>query len=499
MNNGINQQKQQGIEINIFSFLKELSKKIWIILLIVVIAGAGSGVLAKILSKDTYTSSVSFIVNTLTENEMAESSAVSAQVKITNTFKYILSGRVLKEAIVEACPIKDVDYDTVDKSMVVETVTETNVVEVKITTEDADLSYAIANTLVEVYGDIVSEIYSNAKLTVCDTPVKPELPTATHVVTVVAVSVAFASAALTILIMLIMFLVKDTVKTSEELSRKINIPVLGAVQVVTNKNDGNKCLLITDKHMGFSFIETYKAIRTKIISHSAKTGDNVYLVTSACENEGKTTATVNIALSIAETGKSVLIIDADLRNPSISKFLSLPKVDKGFADVIKGTAELNNVIKLVENLGIYVLCDQKSESNPSELLLKKSTEDIIESVRKEFDFVIIDTPPASIVTDTSVIAGMTDAAIMVIREDFAPFSRIRMSVDDIDANGSEILGCIFNMDSSTVAKNKKYGRYKRGYGKYGYGKYGYGKYGYGRYGYGKYGYGAYGNYDNDKK
>ncbi|MBP9989414.1 MAG: AAA family ATPase, partial [Ruminococcus sp.] len=141
-------------------------------------------------------------------------------------------------------------------------------------------------------------------------------------------------------------------------------------------------------------------------------------------------------------------------------------------------------IKLVNNYNIFVLCDQKPENNPSELLSLSATEDIIKSVRQEFDYIIIDTPPASLVTDTSVIAAMSDAAIVVVREDFAPLSRVRMSIEDIDSNGSEILGCIYNMDSSTGVKRTKYGRYKYGrYNKY----YGYGKYS--RYSYGSYGYG----------
>ena len=126
-----------------------------------------------------------------------------------------------------------------------------------------------------------------------------------------------------------------------------------------------------------------------------------------------------------------------------------------------------------------VLADQKSVANPSELLSTDKMEATIEEVRKEFDYVLIDTAPASLVTDTSVIAGFVDAAIVVVREDFAPYSRIRMSIEDIDANGAEIIGCVFNADTSNVSKNGRYGRRYGGYGKGSYGYGGYGSYGYG--------------------
>ena len=99
-----------------------------------------------------------------------------------------------------------------------------------------------------------------------------------------------------------MFIIKDTIKTSDELASKLDVPVLASIHQVENKSQ-SKGLLVTDKRTGFSFIETYKVIRTKIENNSAKTGNKVYLVTSACENEGKTTVAVNIALSLAQKNR----------------------------------------------------------------------------------------------------------------------------------------------------------------------------------------------------
>lgn len=489
MNKYENTSKQKGFELNILGYLLELSKKWWLILIIAIICGLGGGIVARVTNKDVYTSRVAFIVNTLTENEVVESSAVSAQINITNTFKYILSGRVLKEAVREACP-GNLSYGLIDSSIRVITVTATNAIELIVSTGSADTSYDIAKAVVDVYADVVEEIYPNAKLNVCETPVKAEAPIENKSdVTVAIISAAvgvFAYCAFA----LIIFIIRDTIKNANELSEKLNIPVLGSVQFVANKNKTNKGLLVADRRTGFSFIETYKAIRTKIESNSAKTGNKVYLVTSACENEGKTTVSTNIALSLAENGKSVLLVDADLRKPSITKILSLPEEGYGFANVIKEEVGITEAIKLVKSFNLYVLADRKSVSNPAELLSTKNAEEIIHSIREDFDYIIIDTAPASVVTDASIIAGFADAAIIVVREDFSPFSRIRMSVEDIDSNGAEIVGCVFNAETESTIKTGRYGSRYGKYGKYGkYGRYGYGKYGYGKYGYG-YGYGS---------
>lgn len=460
-----------------------MSKKIWAIFLAAVIGGVVGIAVAKVAFNDTYTATVSFVVNTSTETDKAASNEISAQINMAGTFNHILSSRRLKNAVVEQCAIK-VDYETVDKSISVETVTSTNVIEMSVKTDNAKLSYCIADAVVDVYGDIVAETYPNAMLTLCDEPILAEEPDKSMSVISFALIIAFAAALLYCFIRFVMFIIKDTVKTAEEIDDRLNSHLLGAVQQVNNKNKTSKGLLVTDRKTGFSFIETYKAIRTKIESNSARTGNKVYLVTSACENEGKTTSCVNIALSLAQNGKSVLIIDADLRKPSVGKLLSLRNIGGGLADVIGQKATLDQSIKYINQFNLYVLAGEEAVANPSELLSTDDMENVIEAVRKQFDYVLIDTAPASVVTDATIISGFSDAAIIVVREDRSPYSLVRSAIDDIDSNGAEIVGCIFNADTSGTG-GLGYGRYGRHkYGKYGYGKYGYGKYGYGSYGYG---------------
>ncbi len=504
--NDIESTSKKGFEFNIVGFLLDLSRKLWLIVIVAVVIGLIGGIIGKATSKKEYTSDITFIVNTVTDDDFASSSEISAQINMSQTFKRILSSRTLKTAVREASGEK-YSYGLINSSIVVEVVSGTNVIQMKVKTGNPEYSYDIAKLVVETYDDVIDKVYPHALLTVCDEPIKATSPNANRQPFIIAVISALVVAIVLCALELIKFIIKDTIKSGDELSEKLGVPVLASVQFVENKNKASKGLLVVDRKTGFSFIETYKAIRTKIENNSAKNGHKVYLVTSACENEGKTTVSTNIALSLAENGKRVLLVDADFRNPSIAKILAIPEIDVGFIDVIKGEAELERAIKLIQNFNLYILADQKPTSNPSELLSMKVTEDIINSLRKEFDYIIIDTAPASVVTDASIISGFADAAIMVVREDFAPFAKIRMSVEDIDQNGAEIVGCVFNGDTNATIRTRrggrygKYGRYGRyGYGKYGYGKYGYGKYGYGKYGYGKYGYGyGYGEKAQKKK
>lgn len=494
--NNVESSSKKGFEFNIIGFLLELSRKLWLIVIIAVVVGLLGGIIGKTTSKKEYTSDISFIVNTVTDGDFSKSSEISAQINMSQTFMRILSSRTLVLAVQQASD-GDYSYGLINGSIKVNVVSGTNVIQMKVTTDDPEDSYNIAKLVVDCYDDVIDKVYPNAVLTVCDEPMKAIFPNANRTPFVIAAVSALVVTAILCALELIKFIIKDTIKSGDELSEKLGVPVLASVQYVENKNKTSKGLLVVDRKTGFSFIETYKAIRTKIENNSAKTGHKVYLITSACENEGKTTVSTNIALSLAENGKRVLLVDADFRNPSIARILAIPEIDVGFIDVIKGEAELEKAIKLIQNFNLYILADQKPASNPSELLSMKVTEDVIDSLRNEFDYIIIDTAPASVVTDASIISGFADAAIMVVREDFAPFAKIRMSAEDIDQNGAEIVGCVFNGDTNATIRSRKGGRYGR-YGRYGYGKYG--KYGYGKYGYGSYGYGyGYGAEKTKKK
>lgn len=474
---------QKGIEINFTAFFRELSKKLWLIVAVAVIGAIAGAVIANVAFEDTYTSTVSFVVNTSTETDKAASTEISAQINMAGTFNHILSSRKLKTAVYEKCD-KQIGYGIISGSITTRIISSTNVITMSVKTEDAKTSYEIASAVVDVYGDVVEETYPNAKLTLCDEPILAEKPDSGISTSSFALIIALASVLLYCLIRFIMFIVKDTVKTAEEIDDRLNAHLLGSVQQVTNTDKTIKGLLVTDRKTGFSFIETYKAIRTKIENNSARTGNKVFLVTSACENEGKTTSCVNIALSLAQNGKNVLIIDADLRKPSVSKLLSLRNVGGGLVDVLTGKSTWDQTIKYITMHNLHILAGDTAVANPSELLSTDMMETVIENVRKQFDYILIDTAPASVVTDAAIIAGFSDAAIIVVREDCSPYSLVRSAIEDIDSNGAEIVGCIFNADTSGSGNGFGYGKYGRHkYGKYGsYGKYG--KYGYGSYGYG---------------
>ncbi|MBQ7548113.1 MAG: polysaccharide biosynthesis tyrosine autokinase [Clostridia bacterium] len=328
-------------------------------------------------------------------------------------------------------------------------------------------------------------------------------------------------------IVLIMTLVTNTVLTLDDLRRDVNVKILGSVPLL-EKSSGlfnrkkkipQGSLLITDSSkVSFTFVESFKSIRTKIENIQAEKGYKVFVVTSTYEDEGKTTVAVNIACSLAQKGKSVLLVDSDLRKPAILHAVGVKSDTRyGLIPIIKGTSTYIDSIKFIKSLGIFVLPTGGVSLKSTEVLDTEKVKNVLEQARKEFDYIIIDSPPAHVVTDSLVIAPLADGMIYNVRRDYARTSEINRTIEEIRGTDIDIVGAIFTMSSgeenSRYYKKKgyfRYGRYGRygsyygrrkkkkggygygGYGGYGYGGYGYGGYGYGGYGYGGYGYGGYG-------
>jgi len=312
-----------------------------------------------------------------------------------------------------------------------------------------------------------------------------------------------AGAFVVVAVLFVIEVLSNTVRSTDDIRENTNLRLLGSVPLEeeTRTKGGKKkplpdALLISDpKTVSFSFIESFKAIRTKVENISAEKGYKSFVITSTFENEGKTTVAINLACALAQKGKSVLLIDADLRKPSVLKMIGLKEDDKsGLIQIIKDKAAYADSIKFIKPLGIFVMPSGGVSPASSQFLDTDKVKEILEKAKAEFDYVIIDTPPAHVVSDCLVVSRISDALIFTIKMDYAKVEDINETLEEIDVTDIDVVGSIFTMSAlsngSYIAPRRggayRY-RYKRGYYYYrgyrGYGKYGYRNYGYKNYGY----------------
>ena len=246
--------------------------------------------------------------------------------------------------------------------------------------------------------------------------------------------------------------IDDTVRTPEDLEIDVGVSVLGFVpEIVTKKDckDGSAYRgLISALEPHSSAIEAYRNIRTALFFSAPAEEAKVLLVTSAGPSDGKTTTATNLALTIAQSGKRVLLIDADLRRPRVHKTFGLSG-ETGFSSVLVGEATLEDAIQKtmhdVENIDkLDILTAGPKGPNPTELFESSSATKLFTDLRKRYDRIIIDTPPALFVSDTSILSTVCDGIILVAKagkNTKAHVARAKKQLESVDA---KIIGSILN-------------------------------------------------------
>lgn len=214
------------------------------------------------------------------------------------------------------------------------------------------------------------------------------------------------------------------------------------------------------KNLEFTATEQYKLLRTNLaFTVPEGTKCPVIGVTSSMRGEGKSTTAVNLSYVLAEKGSRVLLIDGDLRIPSVAKKMGIPS-SPGLTDVLMGNADQIERYKSALLDTWYILPSGDIPPNPSELLGSKRMEGALATLRESFDYIIIDLPPVNIVSDALSIAHLITGIIVVVRSDYTEKKELEHCFRQLKLSNVNILGCVMNETRSGSGSYGKYRRYK---------------------------------------
>ena len=271
-------------------------------------------------------------------------------------------------------------------------------------------------------------------------------------------------------------LTKFKIEGRADVEKLTSLPVVGDIPLADEKMGA----IAVFENQNNLMSETFRNVRTNL-QFMLENGKNVILVTSTVSGEGKSFISANLAISLSLLGKKVVIVGLDIRKPGLNKVFNLPKKEYGITQFL--TNSTVNLMDLVHhsdiNKNLYILPGGTVPPNPTELLARDGLEKAVEILRKNFDYVILDTAPVGMVTDTLLIGRVADLSVYVCRADYTRKTEFTLINELAENNKLPNLCIVIN---GLDLQKKKYGYYY-GYGKYGK-YYGYGK----RYGYG-YGYG----------
>ncbi len=296
----------------------------------------------------------------------------------------------------------------------------------------------------------VTSDFSSAAARFTDRAFAPNEPTKPNkkLIIVLAFIVSFIFA---VVVSFVFDALNDTIKTKNDVEGKLAQRMLGLLPNVPmpKKSVFSIHAYLDDNYRRFA--ESVRTFRTSLLLTQLERDNKVIAVTSSSPGEGKTTTSANLAISLAQMGK-VLLIDADLRKPSIAKRFEIPIFHPGLSNLIIGTEQYSECVYVDEKSGVSVMPSGQIPGNPLELLSSGRFNDVLEVLKTKYDHIIIDTPPTQAVSDALVISQSADSVIYVVKSDVTRIKLIKAGIERLFESKAHIAGIVLN--KVDMSKNK---------------------------------------------
>ena len=433
-------------ELTFHGIVSLLLKNLWVIVAVCLSALMCYSSISKLTYTPTYTSTATFMVSAK-DSTSAYNSLTTTQ-SMASVFVEVFQSNVLREKIQTQMPQQKFS-GTINTT----TVPETNLLIVTVTDEAPDTAFRALNLLVDNYHFISDYVFTNAQLEVIKDPVVPVAPSNPLDVSARYPLVLFVSGVLTVAIILTIYLLNDTVKSPRAARRKVDARLLRTVNH-HQKNNGlisrlrhkKAAPLISGTLIKKDFVEDNLSLCSTVEYHARKRGQKVILVASAGENEGKSTIAANLALALAEKGRRVALLDCDFRKPSLHKIFDLPpQKDQSLTTyLLQDGSDPHTHLVTSKKHGLLLGLSHASGKHITQLLNNGKLPQLLQQLREEMDYVILDTPPILAAADAELLATLADTALMVVRADFMPTDSINTGLDRPRKSAPDVCGFVLN-------------------------------------------------------
>lgn len=426
-----------------------IKKKSWIVIISMLLFMVSSGLISTFVLTPVYEANTTLIVdvnNSPQDTGYITGDQLSSTQKLTVVYGEIIKSRVVLDKVINELNL-DISTSQISDSITIAPIKDTQMMKVSVTNTDPKIAKDIANKIPIVFKQEVQRIMKANDVQVIDTALEPTDPIKPN--KAVNISIAgILGLAMGTMGVLGKEYINSKIKTPKDIENNLGLSVLGTVPDETKLKSSKMPTSIID--------EAYRLIRTNIRFSKTNTDIKSILVTSAQQDEGKTSVTTRMAKSFAKIdNKKVLIIDADMRNPSIYKVFNMDN-SSGLSDVLLNKKEVSECIKPSGIKQLDVLVAGEVVYNPSELLSLDSMKDLVENLKKEYDYVFIDSPPVGIVADAGLIANYADATILVVGSNEVETDLCKLSKERLEHVGSNLIGCVLNKFISDELGNYSY-------------------------------------------
>lgn len=492
--NGTDLQQNETIELDLTRIFHSVMDRIWTVVMVAVACGAVAFFATLFFITPQYQAKAMFYVNnsnlSLGDTSVSISSGdLTTSRNLVDSYIVILNSRETLMSVIDYADISR-SYTEVRKMISAEAVNKTEIFRVTVTSSDPKEAETIANAIAYVLPKRIGTIIDGTSAKVVDSAIKPTNPSSPSY-TKNAVIGFLLGLLVTVGTIAVREVLDITIRTEEDISRSCKHPILVAVPdmmtpgkggssyAVNSKNEANRKKgkyttakkLVKHAIMGpdisFAASEAYKMLRTKLqFSFTDENNCRVIGLSSAMSGEGKSLTAVNLAFTLSQLNQKVLLVDCDMRRPTLAEKLDLLK-QPGLSSYLTRQCELNDLLQLCgikdNEDAFHVISAGQNPPNPIELLSSERMKTAVEIMRETYDYVILDLPPVGEVSDAMAVAKQTDGILLVARQNYCNRIMLADTVRQFEFVNAKILGVVFNCISDRGSK----GYYKSYYKKYG--------------------------------
>ena len=465
-------------------------QKAWLVALACLVGAVVAFVVTLFFITPQYQSEAMFYVNnssiSVGETSLSISSGdITASKDLVDTYIVILNTRETLNDVIDYADV-DMNYQSLQRMIEASSVNDTEVFRIVVTSPDPEEAEAIASAIAYILPKRISSIVEGTSAKIVDSAVVPVTPSSPDYV--INTMVGFILGFVLVVGGIILHEIFDTsIRTEDDIAQVCTFPVLASVPHMASHSKGSyyydskkhkstkklgsaaAAPVLVGSDISFSASEAYKLLRTKIqFSFADNSNCRVIGVSSALSGEGKSLTAVNLAYTLSELNKKVILIDCDMRRPTLAEKLKIRK-KPGLSSYLTGQSPLADLIQYCNfrdhEKAFHVITAGQNPPNPVELLSSARMKKVLEKLRAEYDYVILDLPPVGEVTDAMAVANETDGMLLVVRQNYCDRVVLTDAARQFQFIRAKIIGTVFNCTSEHSGSYSK-GYYKRYYRRY---------------------------------
>ena len=482
--------KNQEIEIDLQQLFHVLLGKAWLISIVAVLCAVAVFLGTLFLVTPQYKSSAMFYVN---NNDIdigsttlsLTASDISASRGLVDLYIVILDTRETLLDVIDYAGV-DVSYAQLKGIISAEAVNETEVFRVTVTHPDPVVADKLADAVAYILPKRITNIVEGTSAKIVESSVVASTPSSPSY-TKNTVLGFLLGALLAVMYLVVRELMNVAIRSEDDITQAFKYPVLAAVpdMEVTSKGgyyygygskkpdpnaakDGTKNRFIGG-NISFAAAEAYKLLRTKLqFSFADEQNCRIIGISSALTGEGKSISALNLAYSLAQLDKRVLLIDCDMRRPTVAERLPINR-SPGLSDYLSGQSNADTLIQLCgikgDERAFHAIASGRTPPNPMELLSSARMKRTLELLREKYDYIILDLPPVGEVSDALVAAKLSDGMLLVVRQNYCDRVVLSDAIRQFEFVDAKLLGFVLNCTSNEGGsyRRKYYKRYYRGY------------------------------------